>query len=217
MAALERIGELGVVPVVEIDGAGVAPELGAALAGAGLPAVELTFRTDAAAAALTALRRAEPEMTLVAGTVTSVARAETALAAGADLLVAPGLNAAVVEYALSEGAAIMPGVATPSEVEAASDLGLGTVKVFPAAQLGGPAYLKALGGPFAWMRWSPSGGVSAENLGSYLALDSVLACGGSWIAPRAEIAARQFAAIGERAAAALSLVRSLRGAAGGAR
>ncbi|MGV1046991.1 MAG: bifunctional 4-hydroxy-2-oxoglutarate aldolase/2-dehydro-3-deoxy-phosphogluconate aldolase [Solirubrobacterales bacterium] len=211
MTALERLGELGVVPVVEIDDAALAPELGEALASAGLPAVELTFRTEAAAAAIAALRDSHPGLLLIAGTVTGAREVDEAREAGADLLVSPGLNPAVVEHAQGAGAPILPGVATPSEVELARSLGLSAVKVFPVELLGGPAYLRALSGPFGQMRWSPSGGVSAANLPAYLGLDSVLACGGSWIAPRAEIAARRFAAIGERAAAALELARSVRG------
>jgi 2-dehydro-3-deoxyphosphogluconate aldolase/(4S)-4-hydroxy-2-oxoglutarate aldolase len=131
--------------------------------------------------------------------------------------VAPGLNRAVVEHAERIGLPMMPGVCTPSEVEAALSLGLVAVKLFPIEPIGGLRYLRALAAPYPAMTWNPTGGITAETLPGYLAVESVLACGGSWVAPRAEIAAGRFDEIAARAAAVVEIVRLVRAAERGAR
>lgn len=210
MNVFGRLHEVGIVPVVEIEDTARAVELGETLLGAGLPVVEVTFRTPAAAAAIDALSALRPELTLLAGTITEPGQVAQAQEAGADLLVAPGLGVPVVEEAQRRDIAILPGVATPTEIDRARGLGLDAVKVFPAEPLGGPAFLRAVSGPFAGLRWAPSGGIKVTNLGSYLELDSVLACSGTWIAPRAEIAAGEFEVIAKRAAEAVAAVRAIR-------
>jgi 2-dehydro-3-deoxyphosphogluconate aldolase/(4S)-4-hydroxy-2-oxoglutarate aldolase len=213
MDVLTRLGDIGVVPVVEVDDPARALELGEALLAGGLPAIEVTFRTSRAIESMAALRGL-PGLVLLAGTVTQVRQVAEAQEAGAALLVAPGLGVPVVEEARRRGIPILPGVATPSDIDRAQALGLDAVKVFPAELLGGTSFLRSMDGPFAGVRWAPSGGITIANLGTYLELDSVLACGGSWIAPRDEIAAGEFQAIEGRAREAVSCVRASRTPAG---
>jgi 2-dehydro-3-deoxyphosphogluconate aldolase/(4S)-4-hydroxy-2-oxoglutarate aldolase len=213
----DRLRSAGVIPVVEIDDPGHAVALAQALEAGGLPIIEVTFRTEAAAESLRRIAREAPRVFLVAGTVTSTHQADVALDAGVDLLVAPGLNRDVVEHALRIGLPMLPGVCTPSEVEAAMSLGLVAVKVFPIEPIGGLRYLKALAAPYPSMTWNPTGGITTESLPGYLAVASVLSCGGSWIAPRADIASGRFDEIAARAAAAVEIVRGLRASLGGGR
>jgi 2-dehydro-3-deoxyphosphogluconate aldolase/(4S)-4-hydroxy-2-oxoglutarate aldolase len=213
----DRLRSAGVLPVVEIDDPGHAVALAQAFEAGGLPIIEVTFRTEAAAESLRRIAREAPRVFLVAGTVTSTHQADVALDAGVDLLVAPGLNRDVVEHALRIGLPMLPGVCTPSEVEAAMSLGLAAVKVFPIEPIGGLRYLKALAAPYLSMTWNPTGGITTETLPGYLAVPSVLSCGGSWIAPRADIVAGRFEEIAARAAVAVEIVRGLRASLGDAR
>lgn len=200
----------GVVPVVEVEDPGRAVGLAEALAAGGLPIVEVTFRTDGAAAALRRVARDVPEVFLIAGTVTSTDQADIARDAGARMLVAPGLNPAVVERARRIGLPMLPGVMTPSEVETALSLGLTAAKVFPAEPIGGARYVRALSAPYGSMRWNPTGGITRDGLADYLMIPSVLACGGSWVAPRADIADGRWDDIARRAGEAVVVVRNIR-------
>lgn len=213
----DRLRSAGVIPVVEIDDPGRAVAVAQALEAGGLPIIEVTFRTEAAAESLRRIARDAPRIFLIAGTVTSTHQADIALDAGVDMLVAPGLNRDVVEHALRIGLPMMPGVCTPTEVEAAMSLGLAAVKLFPIEPIGGLRYLRALTAPYPGMRWNPTGGITAETLVGYLTIESVLACGGSWVAPRADIAAGRFEEIAARAAAAVEIVRAIRASRGDAR
>ena len=210
-----RLRSAGVVPVVEIRDADRAVPLARALEAGGLPIVEVTFRTEAAAEALRRIGREAPGVFLIAGTVLSAEQADLARDAGAKMLVAPGLNPAVVAHAARIGIPMMPGVCTPSEVEAAMALGLGAVKLFPIEPVGGVPYLRALAAPYSAMTWNPTGGIAIARLPDYLAVNGVLACGGSWIAPRADIDAGLFDEIAARAAAAVEAVRLARPDVGG--
>jgi 2-dehydro-3-deoxyphosphogluconate aldolase/(4S)-4-hydroxy-2-oxoglutarate aldolase len=201
-----------VVPVVEIEDVGRAVALAAALEAGGLPIMEVTFRTEAATEALRRIARDAPGVFLIAGTVTSTHLADVARDAGAMLLVAPGLNPTVVEHAARIGLPMMPGVCTPTEVETVLSLGLAAAKLFPIEPIGGVRYLRALAAPYRAMTWNPTGGISLATLPEYLGIESVLACGGSWIAPRADIAAARFEDIAARAAAATAVVRQVRAA-----
>ena len=213
----DRLRSAGVIPVVEIDDPGRAVALAQALEQGGLPIVEVTFRTEAAADSLRRIARDAPRIFLIAGTVTSTHQADVALDAGVDMLVAPGLNRDVVEHALRIGLPMMPGVCTPTEVEAAMSLGLTALKLFPIEPIGGLRYLRALAAPYPSMTWNPTGGITTETLPGYLAVESVLSCGGSWVAPRADIAAGRFEEIAARAAAAVEIVRRIRASQGDAR
>lgn len=201
---------MGLVPVVEITDADQAVPLAEALAEGHIRVVEVTFRTPAAEESIRRIAIHVPQLVRVAGTVTSTSQADVALDAGAELLVAPGLNREVVEHAQRLGIPMMPGVLTPSEVEAGLSLGLEMFKVFPIEPVGGVRYLKALAAPYPRVRWNPTGGVTPASLPDYLKMASVLACGGSWIAPRADIEAGRFDEIAARAAEAVRIVRDTR-------
>ncbi|MDA8202114.1 MAG: bifunctional 4-hydroxy-2-oxoglutarate aldolase/2-dehydro-3-deoxy-phosphogluconate aldolase [Chloroflexi bacterium] len=208
----ERLHEIGVVPVVALPDADTALPLIEALLAGGIGCAEITFRTTAATEALPLLRQRFPELLLGAGTVLTVAQADQAIDAGAQFVVAPGTNPAIVEHVLARGVPMLPGVATPSEIEAALARGLDVVKFFPAEPFGGIATLQAFAGPYPQVRYVPTGGISASNLAAYLALPTVLACGGSWMVSRDLLAARDFATITRLAAEATAIVRSVRGA-----
>ncbi len=178
---LEQIGLCGIVPVVTINDAHHAGPLAEALSEGGLPCIEVTFRTAAAPAAIGAIAKQHPSMLLGAGTVLTVDQAKQALDLGSRYIVSPGLNRKVVEYCLTHDIPITPGVATPTEVEAALDLGLNVVKFFPAEPLGGLPYLKAIAAPYTMVKFIPTGGIDESNLLGYLKFPSVVACGGSWM------------------------------------
>lgn len=170
------------LPVLTVAGAADGVHLADALLSGGLPVAEVTLRADGALEALHAM--ASLDMTVGAGTVVTTAQVDQAVDAGASFVVSPGLHPAVLQRCRERGIPAMPGVATASELMQAVNLGLNTVKLFPADLLGGPAAIKAFGGPFPSMRFVPTGGVGPSMLSSYLSLPAVLAVGGSWLAPR---------------------------------
>ena len=175
----KQISDIGIVPVIAIDDAEKAVPLAKALVAGGLPVAEVTFRTAAGEAAIRAISREVPEMLVGAGTVLTHDQLDRALDAGARFIVSPGFNPDMVRYGLSKGALMVPGTATPGEMEQAMALGLEVVKFFPAEQNGGVAKLKALAGPYKTLKWMPTGGVNAKNLADYLAFDQIVACGGT--------------------------------------
>lgn len=175
------------IPVVVLRDATHAPVVGGALLAGGIRVAEVTFRTAAAADAIRRMTAAEPSLLVGAGTVLTPAQVDQAVDAGARFIVSPGLDAAVVRRAQHHGLAVYPGAVTPSEIMAALDLGLTTLKFFPAQAYGGPAALTALGAPFPQVRFIPTGGVGAANLGEYLCLPNVAAVGGSWMVPAAAV------------------------------
>jgi len=204
---LEQLGLRRIVPVVVIDSAGDAPELARSLTRAGLPLAEVTFRTGAAREAIAAMAKGEPSMLIGAGSVLTVEQVKQAVGAGAKFIVSPGLGRTVVEYCLAHAIPVTPGVATPTEISAASDLGLGVVKFFPAEAMGGLEYLKAVAAPFPSMRFIPTGGIDETNILAYLAHPKVLACGGSWMVKQSLIADHRFEEITRLASHAVRLVR----------
>jgi len=208
----DRIARHGVVPVIAIDSPEAAGPLADAMLAGGLPVLEITFRTAAAAEVIRTLARQRPELLLGAGTVLSVENLERAKECGASFGVAPGFNPAVVRRAAEIGLPFVPGVATPSEVEAALGLGCTVLKLFPCGALGGPKYLQALAGPYRHtaVRFVPTGGVSPENLADYLALDVVAAVGGTWLAKRDDVAAGNWPEITARCRAAVQIVERAR-------
>ena len=186
-----RIAEFGVIPVISIDDPGKAVELADALAEGGLPVAEITFRTEAGQAAIGVIAKQRPDILLGAGTILTVDQLRAAHDAGATFGVSPGLNPKVVAEAQRMGFPFAPGVMTPSDVEAGLDAGLKVLKFFPAEAVGGLKTLKALAGPYkhTGVQFIPTGGINAENFTAYLALEVVLAVGGSWVAKRDDIAA----------------------------
>jgi 2-dehydro-3-deoxyphosphogluconate aldolase/(4S)-4-hydroxy-2-oxoglutarate aldolase len=179
---LKELERIGVVPVIKIDDAQKAIPLARALAAGGIPCAELTFRTAEAQEAIRQIAKEAPEILLGAGTVLNIDQVERAVSAGAKFLVSPGLNPKVVDYCVKKGIPIIPGCSNPSDIEQALDFGLDVVKFFPAEQAGGLEYIKAISAPYTNVRFIPTGGINAQNIGRYIAFDKVLACGGSWMA-----------------------------------
>jgi 2-dehydro-3-deoxyphosphogluconate aldolase/(4S)-4-hydroxy-2-oxoglutarate aldolase len=204
---LTAVASLAVVPVVEIEDAATAVPLARTLAEAGLPVVEVTFRTPAARDAVAAIAAELPDFLLGAGTLVLPDMVASAVEAGALFGVSPGYSTACLASAAEARFPFVPGAVTPSEVGACLEAGARYIKFFPAAAYGGIATLAALDGPFGWTgaRFMPTGGVRPENAAEYLALPNVFAVGGTWIAPRADIAAGRWDAIAERARAAAAL------------
>lgn len=211
-AVVDRLAAIGVIPVVILDDPADAAPLADALADGGLPCAEITFRTTAAAEALRRIADHRPDFLLGAGTVLTPAQADAAVDAGARFVVSPGLDPETCDRCFQRGVPAFPGVATPTEVQAALRRELAVLKFFPAEAAGGPAYLKALAGPFPEVRFIPTGGVAPDTLASYLTLDPVLACGGSWLAPRSWIREGAFDRIRRVAGEAVEQVRRIRGA-----
>ncbi|WP_217516059.1 bifunctional 4-hydroxy-2-oxoglutarate aldolase/2-dehydro-3-deoxy-phosphogluconate aldolase [Vibrio metschnikovii] len=182
MTLEQRLAQIKIVPVIAINHAQQALPLAKVLMKNGLPCAEITFRTEAAQEAIRLMRDAYPEMLIGAGTVLTTAQVDQAQQAGADFIVSPGLNPTTVKYCQQRGIAIVPGVNNPSLVEQAMELGLRTLKFFPAEPSGGIAMLKALSAVYP-VKFMPTGGISAANVQHYLDLPSVVACGGTWMVP----------------------------------
>lgn len=206
-----RLRQAPVVPLVQADDPAIAIQTAQALAAGGLTVIEVVLRTPVAVECLRQIARAVPEAMVGAGTVLSEGQVEEVLAAGAQFIVSPGLYAPVVRMAQSAEIPVFPGAATASEVQNAWNMGLRTLKFFPASLAGGIPMLKALGSVFGGVTFMPTGGISADNLGDFLALPGVLACGGSWLTPRAAIAEGNFAAISQLAAEAVAIAQTVRG------
>ena len=209
-ACIKELYRIGIVPVVALEDAADALPLGAALKKGGVSAIEVTFRTAAAADAIRLLSREMPELLVGAGTVITKAQADAAIEAGAKFIVSPGFQPELVSYVLSKGVPMCPGTATPGEMEQAMALGLSAVKFFPAEQNGGAPMLKALSAPYRDLLFMPTGGVKLENLGTYLALDQVFACGGTWLATKDDIKAKAFDKITARTREAVKTMLNFR-------
>ena len=207
-ARLSPIVSHSLIPVVVIDDADSAPGLADALVAGGLPVAEVTFRTAAAADSIKVLAKRD-DILVGAGTVRSVAQVEQAVDAGAKFLVSPGLRADIVKRAQELGVPVLPGAVTPTEILAAEELGLKTVKFFPANVYGGAAAIKALSAPYGDISFIPTGGVSAANLGEFLALPCIPAVGGSWMVPAKAVDAGEFDKVENLTREAMSLVASL--------
>lgn len=209
-ACIKELYRIGIVPVVALEDAADALPLGAALKKGGVSAIEVTFRTAAAADAIRLLSREMPELLVGAGTVITKTQADAAIEAGAKFIVSPGFQPELVSYVLSKGVPMCPGTATPGEMEQAMALGLSAVKFFPAEQNGGAPMLKALSAPYRDLLFMPTGGVKLENLRNYLALDQVFACGGTWLATKDDIKAKAFDKITARTREAVKTMLNFR-------
>ncbi|HUD46274.1 MAG TPA: bifunctional 4-hydroxy-2-oxoglutarate aldolase/2-dehydro-3-deoxy-phosphogluconate aldolase [Candidatus Baltobacteraceae bacterium] len=209
---LDRVAQFGIVPVVTIEEVDKALPLADALLAAGLPILEITFRTAAAAEIIRTLSRERPQLIVGAGTVMTPANLEAAKINGAAFGVAPGLNPQIVNQARQLGLPFVPGVATPSEIEIGISLGCKLLKFFPAEALGGGAMIDAFWAPFkhTGVRFVPSGGVTPGNLEAYLKLGSVAAVGGAWLARAEDLAAGNWSEISARARAAVDIVARAR-------
>jgi 2-dehydro-3-deoxyphosphogluconate aldolase/(4S)-4-hydroxy-2-oxoglutarate aldolase len=179
---LEELGKMGLVPVITIDDTEKALPLAGALMAGGLPCAEITFRTAQGEDALRRITAEAPGILAGAGTVLTAGQVDRAAAAGAKFIVSPGLNPKVVSRCREKGLPVIPGCASPSDMERALELGLEAVKFFPAEQAGGLDYLRAVAAPYPGLKFMPTGGINARNAAAYIAFDRVLACGGSWMA-----------------------------------
>jgi 2-dehydro-3-deoxyphosphogluconate aldolase/(4S)-4-hydroxy-2-oxoglutarate aldolase len=207
-----RLRAAGVVAVTNPPAPALAEALARTLLEAGIGVIELTFRATGAPAAIDRIRTTVPEMLVGAGTVLTKVQAREALDAGAEFVVAPGSNPDVIETVLGRGATMIPGVATPSEIEAGFARGVRLLKLFPAEIVGGVAMIKAMRGPYPDVAFLPTGGIGPANLSAYLAQPNVVACGGSWLTARVETEA-DLLRVGVVARAAAAQVREARRAA----
>lgn len=196
-----------VVPLVQSDDPKTALKISEALLEGGLDVLEVVLRTDAALDCLEAIAKEFPKAHVGAGTVLSADQSKEVIRRGASFIVSPGLDPASVAVANDAGIPILPGIATATELQQAWNLGLKTVKLFPASLVGGPKILKALSSVFRDVSFMPTGGVSAANLNEYLAVPAVLACGGSWLTPKAAIEAGDFTAITKLAKDAIAIAQ----------
>ena len=181
MNTYERIKECRMIPVIALDNVSDAKPLAKALYDGGLPCAEVTFRREGADLCIKAMKEEYPDMLVGAGTVLSKEQVDAALNAGAEFIVSPGLDEAIVSYCIEKNICVIPGVSTASDVAKAYSLGLKVVKFFPAEAAGGVKMLKALSAPYNMMTFMPTGGISKDNMASYYALKNVIACGGSFM------------------------------------
>ncbi|MEH8176281.1 MULTISPECIES: bifunctional 4-hydroxy-2-oxoglutarate aldolase/2-dehydro-3-deoxy-phosphogluconate aldolase [Aeromonas] len=203
----EQLQALKVIPVIAIEQAEDIIPLGAALANNGLPVAEITFRSAAAVEAIRLLRKAYPEMLIGAGTVLNREQVSAAKEAGATFIVSPGFNPNTVKACQELDIPIIPGVNNPSTIEAALEMGLTTLKFFPAEASGGSAMIKALLAPYTQITLMPTGGISTHNINEYLAIPRVIACGGSWMVDKKLIAEKQWEEIGRLTREAVAQVQ----------
>lgn len=178
----KAISEIGVVPVIKLDDPQRdAVPLAKALCAGDVPVAEVTFRAAGADQAIRLMKEACPEMIVGAGTVTTTAHIDAAIAAGGQFIVTPGFDPELVAYAQEKGVPIYPGCTTPTDYHAALKFGLELIKFFPAEQSGGLAKIKAMSAPFPQFKVMPTGGISLKNLGEYISCPVIAACGGSYM------------------------------------
>ncbi|MBQ4283790.1 MAG: bifunctional 4-hydroxy-2-oxoglutarate aldolase/2-dehydro-3-deoxy-phosphogluconate aldolase [Lachnospira sp.] len=192
---IDELSKIGIVPVIALNDVKDAEPLAKALIDGGLPAAEVTFRTDAAEESIRIMASKFPELVVGAGTVLTPEQADRAMNAGAKFIVSPGLNPKVVKHCIEKGYPIVPGTSNPSDVEVAIELGLEVVKFFPAEAAGGLNMIKSMAAPYTKMKFMPTGGINASNLKSYLDFGKIVCCGGSWMVKNDLVAAGDFAGI----------------------
>jgi 2-dehydro-3-deoxyphosphogluconate aldolase/(4S)-4-hydroxy-2-oxoglutarate aldolase len=207
LSALKRAAaKAPIVPVLVVTSVEEAAPLAKALLDGGLTIAEVTLRTPAGVAAIEAMKKAAPSLLVGAGTVLTGEDVSNSLNAGADFLVSPGMSPGLLAALGTNKSLMIPGVGTASEAMSRNEEGFEMLKLFPASVAGGVPALKALAGPLPHLQFMPTGGVSADNAGDYLALPNVVAVGGSWIATKADMDAGNWAGITEKAKAALRAV-----------
>ncbi len=210
MKVLDRLHGCGVVPVVVLDDVKDAVATANALLAGGVDVMEITFRTAAAADSIKAVAENCPDMLVGAGTVITLEQCKQAVECGAKFIVSPGFDEEVVRWCVERSVPITPGCVTPSEIMAAMKLGLTVVKFFPAGVYGGLSAMKALSGPFGGIKFIPTGGVNSHNIGEFIAAPFIHAVGGSWVCPKADIAAGNFERITELCKQARTAIQEVR-------
>ena len=211
MITVEQAAACGVVPVVVLEDEAQAVPAAKALLKGGITAMEITFRTAAARGSIARVAKEVPEMTVGAGTVINLEQLHQAVEAGAQFIVSPGSDAALIEEAAKLGVAMIPGVVSPSEIMLGLKLGITVFKFFPAEAYGGLKTIKALSGPFPQIRFIPTGGISQANAEEYFKNPKIVAVGGSWMITKDMVASGDFDAITEKSAAATALFKQIRG------
>ena len=209
-STIDKFRSIGIIPVVVLDDASDAKPLGEALVRGGLPAAEVTFRTDAAEESIRIMSKIQG-LLVGAGTVLTIDQAKRAVDAGAKFIVSPGLNLKVVKWCIDENVPVTPGVQTPTEIETALELGLSTVKFFPAEPAGGLKMIKAVAAPYTMMTFMPTGGINVDNIREYLSYDRIVACGGTWMIKKDLIKAGKFEEIEAEVRKAADIVKEIRG------
>lgn len=192
MTVTDRLARSGIVPVVVLDDAKDAVPTANAMLKGGIDVMEITFRTAAAADSIKAVSENCPDMLVGAGTVLTMEQCKKAVAMGAKFIVSPGFDAEIVSWCIENGIAVTPGCVTPTEITAAIKLGLNIIKFFPANVYGGLNAMKNLAAPFVGIKFMPTGGINAQNLREYIDAPFIHAVGGSWVCPKADIAAGNF-------------------------
>lgn len=211
MKEMEKmLARIGIIPVVVLQEEKDAVPLGRALLEGNLPCAEVTFRTEAAESSIRRMTETFPELLVGAGTVLTTEQADRARAAGARFIVSPGLNPRVVRHCQEKGIPVVPGVATPSEIEQALELGLSVVKFFPAEPSGGLPMIEAMGAAYTKLKFMPTGGINRENVKGYLQSDKILACGGSWMVKGTMIQEGRFDEIAKMCREAAEIVKEIR-------
>ncbi len=210
-AVLKRFEEIGIIPVVVLNDAKDAEPLGRALVEGGLPAAEVTFRTDAAEESIRIMAEKFPDMLVGAGTVLTKDQVDRAVNAGAKFIVSPGFDPEIVKYCLEKDIPVCPGTQSPSEMLAAMNLGLDHVKFFPAELSGGLKMIKAVTAALTTLKVMPTGGISEKNVTEYLECDKIFCAGGSWMVKGDMIKAGKFDEIKEMVAEAAQIVKKVRG------
>ena len=205
----KRIHDIGIVPVIALDDVNDAVPLAKALCNGGLPVAEVTFRTSAAHDAMIEMKKACPQMLIGAGTVLTKEQVDSAIEAGAEFIVAPGLNPEIVRYCQERNIPCIPGTANASNIEEAMSLGLDVVKFFPAENLGGIKMIKALSAPYRNMKFMPTGGIKENNVNDYLNESCILACGGTWMIDKKAMAEKDFGKIEELTRGAVNAMLGL--------
>lgn len=192
---LKALEQTGILPVINIPSAAVAKDVASAVRNGGINTIEVTLRSADSLESIKAIKAEYPDMVVAAGTVLSTETVDKALSAGADYIVCPGYDEEIVDYCISKGVLVVPGISTGSEIQNAVKKGLKILKFFPAELNGGIEAIKLLSGPFPSVRFVPTGGINFGNLGSYLQNDKILACGGSYMATADQIKNGDFAGI----------------------
>ena len=202
-----QLQRLKVIPVIALDHAEDILPLADTLAQNGLSVAEITFRSPAAGEAICLLRQQRPDFLIAAGTVLTTDQVFQAKNAGADFVVTPGFNPKIVQLCQDLGLPITPGVNNPMAIEAALELGIDTVKFFPAEASGGVKMIKALLGPYAQLKIMPTGGIGLQNIQDYLAIPNVVACGGSWFVEKTLTSAKNWSEINRLTQEVVTLIK----------
>lgn len=203
---MSSLHQFPVIPVIVLEDANDAVPLAEALLAGGLNIIEVTFRTEAAAESIERITKAFPEMQIGAGTVVTPEQAKRAIDAGSKFGLAPGTDPETIAYFKAQGVPFIPGIMTPSDIQAAIKAGCTSLKFFPAGAAGGPELLKAMATPYVnlGVQFCPTGGVSIDNMNDYLSMPEVFAIGGSWLATKRQIQAKNWATITQQVKEALA-------------